>query len=108
MLALVSTLVLTTGCDKPEPPQAAGPPYNTDIPLNEVMTHVVNPAAYQFWSGWGVVDDESGSRDLTPKTDEAWKVVEDGAATVVLATTRSWRPATPAPRRRSGTSLPRR
>lgn len=86
VLVVASILALTTGCSKPEPPQAAGPPYNTEIPLNEVMAHVVNPAAYQFWSGWGVVDDETGSHDLTPKTDEDWKVVEDGAATVVLAT----------------------
>jgi hypothetical protein len=54
--------------------------------MNEVMAHVMNPAAYQFWSGWGVVEDEHGSRDLAPKTEAEWKTIEDGAATVVLAT----------------------
>ena len=86
---LVSTLALASvaaGCSKPEPAPVAASPYNTQIPMNEVMAHVVNPAAYQFWSGWGVVDDENGSHDLTPKTDQEWEVLENGAATVVTAT----------------------
>jgi hypothetical protein len=87
MLGLASALVLAAGCSKPEPPPtAAASPYNTAIPMDEVMVHVINSAAGQFWSGWGVVDDETGSHDLTPKTDAEWEVLENGAATVVTAT----------------------
>jgi hypothetical protein len=87
ILALACSLALASGCAKVEPTEAAvAAPYNTDIPINEVMAHVMNPAAYQFWSGWGVVEDEHGVRDLAPKTEAEWKTIEDGAATVVQAT----------------------
>ncbi len=83
------SLALVSGCARVGPTEtAAAPPapYNMEIPVNEVMAHVMNPAAFQFWSGWGTVEDEKGVHDLTPKTEAEWKYVEDGAATVVLAT----------------------
>lgn len=87
ILVLACSLTLVSGCAKVEETKtAAAPPYNTDMPMNEVMFHVMNPAAFKFWSGWGVLEDETGVHDLTPKTDEEWKAVEDGAATVAQMT----------------------
>jgi len=93
--ALVCSLGLLAGCAKEEPPPKAAPvaaaaivnpPYNTNIPISEVMVHVMNPAGYQFWSGWGVIEDQHGTRDLAPKTEAEWMIVENGAATVVQTT----------------------
>jgi hypothetical protein len=61
-------------------------PYNTDIDVDEVMTHVMDPAARAFWAGWGLTYDSRGEHDVSAKTNEEWKRVEDGAAMVVLAT----------------------
>src|SRR5262249_51473997 len=77
-------------CDKaPEETVAAPPaaaPYNTEIDVNELMVHAMDPAARAFWAGWGEMYDDKGLHDLSPKNEEEWKKVEDGAAMVVLAT----------------------
>ena len=93
IFALACTLVLASACTKPQTAEAPKPvetavvpPYNTEVSMGEVMEHVMNPAGYQFWGGWGVVVDKHGEHDLTPKTDAEWKKVEDGAATIVIAT----------------------
>jgi hypothetical protein len=54
--------------------------------MNEVMYHVMDPAAYAFWGGVGTSYTLAGEEDLSPKTEDEWKHVEDGAATVVVAT----------------------
>ena len=78
------------GCSRSEPvaaaTQPAQPPYNTEIDVDEVMVHVMDPAARAFWAGWGEVYDSTGLHDVSAKTDEDWKKVEDGATMVVLAT----------------------
>jgi hypothetical protein len=67
----------------------ARPEFNTKIPVIEVMDHVMDPAAYAFWGGSGTTltrsGDRVGERDRSPRTEAEWKKVEDGAATVVLA-----------------------
>ncbi len=84
----LETLVLLTllaSCGPKPQPQPAPPQFNTDIPMNEVMAHVLDPAANQFWSGMGTSYTTAGERDLSPQSEAEWKRVEDGAATVVLA-----------------------
>jgi hypothetical protein len=83
ILIIALTLALA-GCG-PEPKTLSAEPFNTDIPLDEVMAHVMDPAAYAFWGGTGTSYTVDGETDLSPKTDAEWKRVEDGAATVVLA-----------------------
>ena len=58
---------------------------NTTLPLDEVMHHVLDPAAYGFWGGIGTSYTEAGERDLSPRTDAEWEKVENGAATVAIA-----------------------
>ncbi len=68
----------------PEAKTAAAAPFNTHIPLEEVMAHVMDPAAYAFWAGTGTSYTADADTDLSPKTEAEWKRVEDGAAMVVL------------------------
>jgi hypothetical protein len=68
----------------PEAKTAAAAPFDTNIPLDEVMAHVMDPAAYAFWGGTGTSYTADGDTDLSPKTEAEWKKVEDGAAMVVL------------------------
>jgi hypothetical protein len=78
-IAALATLVVSCAPAKP----AAD--FNTDIDMAELMVHVIDPAAFQFWRGSGYEITEAGERDLSPTTDEGWKVVEDGAAIVAEA-----------------------
>jgi hypothetical protein len=86
-LGVLLALAALAGCSpKQSSPVAAAARFNTDIPINEVMAHVMDPAADQFWAGMGTSYTVEGERDLSPKSEAEWKRVEDGAATVVLAT----------------------
>jgi hypothetical protein len=89
VLATVGIACLT-GCSRPAepltPPAAITPVFNTSVPLNEVMAHVMNPAAFNFWSGWGTSYTVAGEIDLSPKNEAEWKRVEDGAITVLTTT----------------------
>ena len=76
-------------CSRPTPPA----PYNSQISVDEIMAHVMNPQAYAFWAGSGSRLTAKGWEDLSPKTDADWKKVEDGAAAVVLATNSLMLPA---------------
>lgn len=70
----------------PSPPGVAtASEFNTAIPMNEFMAHVLDPAAYAFWGGSGTIYTEQGDFEIKPQDEGEWKVVEDGAATVVLA-----------------------
>lgn len=57
-----------------------------DLEMPEIMIHVVDPAARAFWKGWGSVYTKEGWTDISPKDEAEWKRVEDGAATLVIAT----------------------
>ena len=50
------------------------------------MEHVLSPAAAIIWSVNGVIIDDKGEHDLSPKTDEDWEKVTSGAATLAEAT----------------------
>ena len=98
--ALAGCVVAACLCACSEPastPTAEGPPpappYNTDIDVAEVMIHAVDPAARAFWAGWGEVYTAKGMTDISAKTDEEWKKVEDGATMVMLATNTLMLPA---------------
>ena len=74
-----ATALLLTACQPKAEQQYSG------LDMQELMAHVVDPAAFAFWRGSGYDITEEGERDLSPTTDEGWKVVEDGAATVAEA-----------------------
>lgn len=80
--APILACALTLAACSPQKPAAT---YNTDLDMVELMAHVVDPAAFAFWRGSGSEITEQGEKDLSPTTEEGWKVVEDGAATVAEA-----------------------
>ena len=85
-------------CSKQASAPAAGatspaPPYSAEIDVAEVMIHAMDPAARAFWAGWGEVYTAEGMTDISAKTDEDWKKVEDGATMVMLATNTLMLPA---------------
>jgi hypothetical protein len=59
--------------------------YRTSMPLNDVMGHIISPAAFAFWGAWGEVSREDGVHNLRPTTEAGWEAAENGAATVADA-----------------------
>jgi hypothetical protein len=97
-LLLTGCVFLAAACGEANkvadtPPAPPPPPFNSDIDVDEVMVHVMDPQARAFWAGWGEVYDDKGVHDVSAKTEEQWKRVEDGAAAVVLATNTLMLPA---------------
>lgn len=75
-------------CSPGKPEDAAGAPgarFNTNIPMTEFMGHVVDPAAFLYWSNSGYDITEEGERERFPTTDEGWDVLVTGATTLVEA-----------------------
>jgi hypothetical protein len=65
---------------------AAGPvKFNTDLPMTEIMGHVVDPAAFMYWKNSGTMVDAKGEHDLSPTTDEGWDVLVSGASILMEA-----------------------
>jgi hypothetical protein len=84
VVALVLAACSASNAESASPEAAA---LQQPVETPELMVHVIEPAARNFWKGWGAVLDEKGWRDVSPKTEAEWKIVEDGAATAVIAAT---------------------
>jgi hypothetical protein len=65
---------------------AGAPPFRAYVDMKTFMEHVLTPAAKIVWSVNGVVIDEKGEHDLSPKTEDDWERVVSGAATLAEAT----------------------
>lgn len=72
------------GC-QPKPAAKAEGAYNTDLPMAELMGHVIDPAAWTYWRGSGTEETLEGTKDLSPTTEEGWQQLENGAATLIEA-----------------------
>jgi hypothetical protein len=64
----------------------AKPPFRAYVDMKTFMEHVLTPAAKIVWSVNGIVIDEKGEHDLSPKTEDDWERVVGGAATLAEAT----------------------
>lgn len=62
------------------------PPFRTYVDMKTFMEHVLTPAAKIIWTVNGVVIDQKGEHDLSPKSDADWEVIVSGAATLAEAT----------------------
>ena len=84
LLAISLSALALSACSASEAASnaAASPPI---LEAPELMVHVIEPAARNFWKGYSEVLDENGWRDISPKTEVDWKHVEDGAATLVVS-----------------------
>lgn len=81
----VALLLPLAACSpsKPAAPPAAQAKYNTNLPMAELMAHVINPASFLYWNGSGTEITEKGERDLSPTTEAGWETLENGAAILI-------------------------
>jgi len=88
ILAGVAVALFTAGVAlSPSHSEDAGPlPFRAHVDMKTFMEHVLTPAAKIVWSVNGVVIDEKGDHDLSPKTEDDWERVVSGAATLAEAT----------------------
>ena len=88
ILAGVAVALFTAGVAlSPSHSEDAGPlPFRAHVDMKTFMEHVLTPAAKIVWSVNGVVIDETGEHDLSPKTEDDWERVVSGAATLAEAT----------------------
>ena len=62
------------------------PPFQAYVDMKTFMEHVLTPAAASIWRVNGVVIDEKGEHDLSPKSEDDWEQIVSGAATLAEAT----------------------
>jgi hypothetical protein len=88
ILAGVAVALFTAGVAlSPSHSEDAGPlPFRAHVDMKTFMEHVLTPAAKIVWSVNGVVIDEKGEHDLSPKTEDDWERIVSGAATLAEAT----------------------
>src|SRR5580658_10010022 len=61
-------------------------PFQPYVDMKTFMEHVLTPAATIIWMVNGLVIDEKGEHDLSPKSDADWEQIVTGAATLAEAT----------------------
>lgn len=64
---------------------AASTPFDTTLSTQQLMLHVIDPAAVGLWGRAGDVTTESGVEDLAPDTEEEWAAAESEAAVIAEA-----------------------
>lgn len=88
-LTLAAAAAMLAACSphKPAQPAAAAPStpakFNTDLPMDELMGHVVDPASFTYWKGSGEEVTSAGTKDLSPTTQEGWESLESAAASLI-------------------------
>jgi cytochrome c556 len=83
---IAAALLIACAAVSPSLGEDAGPPFRAYVDMKTLMEHVLTPAAKIVWSVNGVVADEKGEHDLSPKTDDDWEQIVSGAATLAEAT----------------------
>jgi hypothetical protein len=84
ILAVVAVCALAA-CTPKQAVAPAPPPYNLSLPIDELMGHVVDPAAWAIWHASGTVETLHGTESLLPKNDDEWEAVESGSAAIIEA-----------------------
>jgi hypothetical protein len=82
----VIAVVMTCVAASPSASDDAVSPFQPHVDMKTFMEHVLGPAASIIWRVNGVVIDEKGEHDLSPKSDDDWEQVVSGAATLAEAT----------------------
>jgi len=58
------------------------PAFDTTLPTQQVMKHIIDPAAVALWGRAGTMDTDKGTVSLAPQTEAGWAEAEDEAAIV--------------------------
>jgi len=82
----VIAVVMTCVAASPSASDDAVSPFQPHVDMKTFMEHVLGPAAAIIWKVNGLVIDEKGEHDLSPKSDDDWEQVVSGAATLAEAT----------------------
>jgi hypothetical protein len=61
-------------------------PFQAHVDMKTFMEHVLSPAARIIWKVNGLLIDEKGEHELSPRSDDDWEQVVSGAATLAEAT----------------------
>ncbi len=61
-------------------------PFQPHVDMKTFMEHVLSPAAAIIWKVNGLVIDEKGEHDLSPKSDDDWEQIASAAATLAEVT----------------------
>jgi hypothetical protein len=83
---IAAALVIACAASSPTLGEDAGPPFRAFVDMKTFMEHVLTPAAKIVWSVNGIMIDEKGEHDLSPKSDDDWERIVSGAATLAEAT----------------------
>mgnify|MGYP006274946163 FL=1 len=83
----IAGLVALAACSGPGGSSAppGGVKFDTSLPMNEFMAHVVDPAAQAYWKGSGIELTQAGEKDLSPKDEAGWEALVTAASTVLEA-----------------------
>ena len=65
---------------------ASTSPFQPHVDMKTFMEHVLSPAAAIIWKVNGLVIDEKGEHDLSPKSDDDWEQIASAAATLAEVT----------------------
>ena len=86
--SVIAAVVVACAAASPSISDDAAPisPFQPHVDMKTFMKHVLGPAAATVWKVNGVVIDEKGEHDLSPKSDDDWEQVVSGAATLAEAT----------------------
>ena len=85
---VLAMIVVACAVTSPSMGENAAPitPFQPYVDMKTFMDHVLTPAATIIWRVNGVVIDEKGEHDLSPKTETDWEQIVSGAATLAEAT----------------------
>ena len=77
----IAAVLTVAACSQPAADGASGP-YEPVADVQQLMASVLEPAAEVYWEAVGWIDDESGTTELRPTTDEEWEAVRGAAFTI--------------------------
>src|SRR5207247_7267122 len=85
---LLRAMAIASRTLSPALSESTGPalPFVPHVDMKTFMEHVLTPAATIIWRSNGVIIDDKGEHDLSPKSEADWEQIVSGAATLAEAT----------------------
>jgi hypothetical protein len=84
---LLAAVAALSACSPAKAPaaKAPAPTFDVSLDVNELMVHVVQPAAFNVWGSAGYIINKDGETSLRPTTEAGWLNAENGAAALIEA-----------------------
>ena len=80
-LSVLAGVLLFAGCAG----ETTGPPLQPTATVQELMAHMIDPAADVFWDAVGTIITEDSVDHWEPRTEEEWTVIRHAALTLTEA-----------------------